>query len=331
VTTRTYAPWVEPAAAKLAEGRRLIVETARRMPADVWERPSPLEGWTYKDLLAHLAAGDWAFQKGLRIILAGEKLRVAELGDVDETNARNGAERAGRSIDELIAEVEEEGEESQELLAQLTDAHESYKPEDAPVTLSGYLELFPGHDRAHLDQLRTAAGTGNQEPGTGTRNATRTYAGWVEPIATGFRDERNAVIEFARTAPESFWDEPSSAKGWTNKDLLAHIAAGTEKQFQAILRAVINRTRLDPALFGNSEVVNARDVEKRRGWTAEQVIEELEADRDEIDGLLAQLTDEHASLRQKDFELSLADGLRIFAPHEREHLEQLRAVVGAGN
>jgi uncharacterized protein (TIGR03083 family) len=156
MTGNTFAPWVEPIAAQLREGRARIAETARRMPAEAWGRLSPNEGWSNKDLLAHLTFSDWALQSGFRRIFAGKALRISDFADVDETNARGVAERAGRSVEELIAEVEAEGEETQELLARLTDAQEGLTPEDVPATMGDYLRRYVGHDQAHLAELQRA-------------------------------------------------------------------------------------------------------------------------------------------------------------------------------
>jgi len=57
MTARTFVPWVEPAAAQLRESRRQIVQLARAIPDDMWGRPSPYPGRTYKDQFAHLAVG----------------------------------------------------------------------------------------------------------------------------------------------------------------------------------------------------------------------------------------------------------------------------------
>ena len=162
MASRSFAPWVEPVAARLREGRAEIVEFARSVPPEAWSRPSPNPGWRCKDLLAHLAAGDWALQSGLRVVIAKERLDIAQFGNVDEANARFIAERAGRSIEELIAEVEAEGEETQALLARLEEGDEQYTPDNAPITpttLGEFLRRFSQHDRYHLSQLRTALET----------------------------------------------------------------------------------------------------------------------------------------------------------------------------
>jgi uncharacterized damage-inducible protein DinB len=157
--TRTFAPWVEPIAEQLQESRTQIVEVARSIPEQAWTKPSPNQGWSYRDLLVHLAVGDWVCQTVLRAITTNEPLKIGEVASLDWISAGNAErlkERKERTVDELIVEVEAEGDETQELLARLADADESRTQEDAPLSLGAYLATFPGHDRTHLAELRTA-------------------------------------------------------------------------------------------------------------------------------------------------------------------------------
>ncbi len=156
MTTRTFAPWVQPVANELRQGRWEIARVARQVPPELWTMPSPLEGWTYKDLLAHLAVGDWVCQSILRAVVANERADLAILAQLNGRNEQYRREREGRSVDELIAEVQSEGEETQELLAGLSEEDEQRKQEDAPMSLGEYLRMFPSHDRGHLAQLKTA-------------------------------------------------------------------------------------------------------------------------------------------------------------------------------
>jgi len=156
MTTRTFAPWVEPIAAELRHTRAEIANAARLMLPDIWGWLSPLPGWTYKDLLAHAATGDWVCQTILRASIARERLDLTFLDQLNETNARLVEERKGRSPEELIAELEAEAEETQALLAQLEVAHDGLKPEGAPMSLGDYLRGFHAHDLGHLAQLKTA-------------------------------------------------------------------------------------------------------------------------------------------------------------------------------
>ena len=55
MSERRFASWVEPIAAQLRDNRAEVVECARSLPAEAWGEPSALEGWSRKDVLAHLA------------------------------------------------------------------------------------------------------------------------------------------------------------------------------------------------------------------------------------------------------------------------------------
>ncbi len=154
---------------------------------------------------------------------------------------------------------------------------------------------------------------------------TRTFAPWVEPIAEEFHSARGEVLQFARSAPAELWARQSPDEGWTCKDIMSRLAAGTGKQHQALLRAVIGNTRVDPNLFGNAEVINERDAGERRARPIDAIIDEYEADTEELLDLLSQLTKEGQGRRQKGFDQSFGEALPIFGRHELEHLAQLRA------
>ena len=156
MTNQTFAPWVEPIAEQLRASRTEIVRTAHQLLDPLWTLPSRMKGWTFKDLLAHLASGDWVCQMILRAALDNEPFDMAALNDVDGQNERHRQERQDRSVRELIAEVQAEGEETQELLARLTDADENRTQKDAPMSLGEYLRGFPNHDREHLEELTRA-------------------------------------------------------------------------------------------------------------------------------------------------------------------------------
>ena len=159
---RTFAAWVEPVARELRQGRGEITRTARKFLPEMWTMPSPLEGWTYKDLLAHLASGEWVFQTMLRDVLGVETSlpKQATLEYVNDGNAERLAERKDTSVQELIDEIATEGEKTQELLSKLTDdidlATVAWHRDGQPVTLEQWVTGFPQHDATHGAQLKTA-------------------------------------------------------------------------------------------------------------------------------------------------------------------------------
>ena len=160
MTEGTFAPWVEPIAAQHRESRARVLEYARAVQEDAWATPSPLEGWSCKDVLAHIGkANDQMFQAILREVIAGRNLdRSVFAVDTDGDNERLVEERRGRPMSEIIAELEEAGDEVQALLSQLTEAAEDYRQEDPPFILSGFMRLVlrEDHDGEHLAQLRQA-------------------------------------------------------------------------------------------------------------------------------------------------------------------------------
>ena len=158
--TRTFAKWVEPIAAKLREERTQVVEYARSLPEEAWNRPCTDEGWTCKDVLAHIGkANDQLFQSILREVIAGRHIEQSVLDiDTHGDNERLVAERRDWPVAKVIAEVEEAGEEIQELLSQLTEADEGYRQDSPPFILAGFVRLVEGEGHAleHLAQIRAA-------------------------------------------------------------------------------------------------------------------------------------------------------------------------------
>ncbi len=161
MTERAFASWIEPIAARHREDDAQVLAFACSVPNEAWATPSGLEGWTCKDVLAHIGKGnDQLYQKLLRQVIAGERVDTAIFRDVDTDgeNARGVAQRRGMSPADVIAEFEAAGEEVQDLLAHLTEKHEHLRQEDPPFILKGFLNLIENesHSIEHLKQLEKA-------------------------------------------------------------------------------------------------------------------------------------------------------------------------------
>ncbi len=161
MTERTFARWVAPIATRHREDDAKVVTFARSVPEAAWGTPSGLEGWSCKDVMAHIGNGnDQLYQQLLRQVIAGGNIDTAIFRDVD-TDAENAAgveERRSLSPAEVIAEFEEAGEEVLDLLAQLTADHEHLRQEDPPFILKGFMDLIDkeSHSIEHLKQLKEA-------------------------------------------------------------------------------------------------------------------------------------------------------------------------------
>jgi uncharacterized protein (TIGR03083 family) len=159
MTNRAFTPWVEPIAAQIAAAREEFVAVARSVPAEAWGQASPAEGWTYKDVLAHLAGDtDKQLLSILRAVVSRQPINASLLGSSpDERNTHDIVERRERQIDTLIAEVEADTEEHLDLLSRLTEDDQALRQDDIPMSLGEGLSNDPGgHARGHIAQLRTA-------------------------------------------------------------------------------------------------------------------------------------------------------------------------------
>ena len=158
---RTFSPWVEPYASPLRESREQVIAFAQGLPRQAWDQPSPLDGWSYKDILAHIGKGnDQVFQKLLRGVIADGRIDTKIFAvDTDGDNARGVEERRDTSAEDLIAELEAAGEEIQELLSQLNPEHEKLQQQDPPFHFEGFLRGVrkENHDMEHFAQLQKAA------------------------------------------------------------------------------------------------------------------------------------------------------------------------------
>jgi hypothetical protein len=157
---RTPAAWVASVASRLAQDRAELIAFARSAPAEWWERPSVVDGWLNRDILAHLAGGnDLLLQRLLHSAVTGEPPDPSVFAlDTDDENARGVAQRRSWSIPQLIDELERGGAEVQALLAQLTEDDRERRWGGYPITLGRFLHIVEEerHDHEHLEQLRTA-------------------------------------------------------------------------------------------------------------------------------------------------------------------------------
>ena len=156
----------------------------------------------------------------------------------------------------------------------------------------------------------------------------RAYASWVEPIAAKDRESRTELLELVhRLSPED-WERPSPLEGWTLKDLLAHLAGGTSKNFQTILEAVVGRQPVDPSVLADVDAKNKQDVEDRKDKSIGELVSEIQGEAEAIDLLLARLTEEDKDLRQGNIPMSLGEGLsQDPGGHYRTHLADFKEAL----
>lgn len=135
-----------------------LVAAARAVGPSRWNDPSPYPGWTYKDLLAHLATGYGVRLTRLRSL--PEKGRFGPEPDANAANAESIARHRGSSPEALVEEMVRQRSEVRRLLALLRPEHLEVRtatqrrgqaPREGPFVDA--LQHWHEHDLEHAAEL----------------------------------------------------------------------------------------------------------------------------------------------------------------------------------
>jgi hypothetical protein len=153
-----FPPQVQPAGESLAPAATLYV--IYNVDPVNWERPSPLPGWSFRQLLTHVATGDWVLQRHLRHVI--EHHAVSPWPDIDAGNVQRLEDRRNSTDRALTEEFLSMRYETLLLFSRLRPIHLDLKlefwwePRPNEHTVLDYLASFENHDRTHCQQLRPA-------------------------------------------------------------------------------------------------------------------------------------------------------------------------------
>jgi hypothetical protein len=288
-----------------------------------WGRYVPYGERTLHDLLAHLATADHAWALAAQGLLKGEAEQQPPLTPAEAAAARAGAVKSARKLPpaELIAEMERR----RRLLLSL---YELLEPRHLALALRSFGDrhnsvrerIWLGyHDRMHAADVRRALALTWQPQHLRLLPEVQGAADSLKPDA--------ALYVIYNVDPVQ-WQRPSPLPGWSFHDLLAHIATG-DWVLQGHLRHVIEHGRV--AAWPDIDAGNAQRIEERRHTTEGRLAEEYLSTRHETLRLIAGLKLEHLRLTfeisVRPFEITLADMLDWFHPHEETHAEQLRPAM----
>lgn len=150
--------------ADLTAAREGLLQLAGGLAAADWQRPAYAEGWTVRDILAHLTAAEPGNITIARRILNGEEGFVPEF-DLNRWNARQVAKRQERTVPELLNDVAEARQETLHLLDSLTEedlSKQGRRTTGEITTVEGVFYQIARHERAHTEDMRRAvAGSGH--------------------------------------------------------------------------------------------------------------------------------------------------------------------------
>jgi uncharacterized protein (TIGR03083 family) len=147
---------------ELVDAQRQLLDLLDRVDADAaWQRPSPNEGWTIRDLLVHLATSEAGFTPTLRRMAAGQGGVPADF-DPNRWNAGQLRRNPDADPSALRQRLEAAHAEMLEVLASLDDAaldQRGYLSTGVEGSTADNFRLVADHKRRHTQDIRAALAT----------------------------------------------------------------------------------------------------------------------------------------------------------------------------
>jgi len=157
----TFVPEIEATLRTVTRRRDGALRAAYSVADEAWEEEGALTGWTYKDILTHLASNDIRHEIRLRAALGeGDAAELRSLDDVDGWNERARQERRGLGVRELIDELAAHRQGVMRLLSRFRPEHMSAAislPDGRKFPPPEYVEMFSAHEARHAGQLVPAS------------------------------------------------------------------------------------------------------------------------------------------------------------------------------
>ena len=142
----------------LQEARDVLLQTLTSIGGDDWEKPTSVEGWVVKDVLAHLAYNQPSQPRLIRNILKGMGGAPANF-DLAYFNKRGIEKQQGKSIEQLRAELDAGHADALQLLNEIREGDldmMGVHPSAGYTTVETIFRTMARHDREHTGHIRDA-------------------------------------------------------------------------------------------------------------------------------------------------------------------------------
>ncbi len=316
--------------------RRHLLACLAHARADLWmnllglPRPACSEAilhgdWTLQDALAHIAGWDrWALAEGRRGV-AGRPPDLATVRDLDRYNAASVSAWQGRSLEEVVAEVQQARAEWvawMEALA-LPDFFRSRPVGRWDWFPPTWVEVMVEHDREHIHEIahrREEQGLSPQAGQVGPRCVLRAaltaaHTGLLAALRLFPPEERTGRILWA---------------DWTPQDLLGHLLDWEEVTLEGLRRMAAGQDPPTEEAF-DLDAWNQAHVEARRGRPWEETWAALEQARHALLEALEAMPEEtlgRSFTAPWNEPVRPYDWVRIQIEHEYGHAGDLLGLFG---
>src|SRR5919201_1468607 len=145
-------------AGQMHDARERLLASFEGLSEEEMLRPGVTEEWSVRDVLTHVAAWDRAVTASFRQMLEGERPELLDLDEdgIQAFNAEHHQADKGRSLEEVLRELNDSREEMLDLLRGVDNAA-LFAPapgdEHADMSIAGHLRVQVSHDEEHAEMI----------------------------------------------------------------------------------------------------------------------------------------------------------------------------------
>ena len=318
-----HPAWRAQLPARLAARRAALWAAVLNLDAITLSTAPIMEGWTAKDLLAHVAAWDELFTERITLILEGRATQMIPV-ELDARNAMLYAERKEWPLDQAVAACDNARAAFLAALARVSD-DDLHRVWTLPVgrrTIRVWVNWRGRHDYEHARQIARWR-KARKLPATPGPKAILLAA------LAAARAELPALVDLA---PPAERDTRPLCGEWTLKDILGHVADWEWDIANEIYQVVdqVPQTVAEAAPVDDEDDWNAVHAAARRGQSWAQVWLDFQAARQSLLEVLARV-DEAAVVRPLPppwgADNTLYGWVGVCLDHDREHAAGLRRAM----
>ncbi len=316
--TRQSGPeWRTQLHAKIHAQRAALMESLIGLEASVLVGEPMMDGFTAKDLLAHIAAWDELFTYRIEMILSGRASELAGV-EMDERNAVLYQERKDWPLEKAVYAFVTARRDFLAALAQVSD-EDLHRVQDLPWgqdTIRSWSQYRHRHDRAHAADITAWRKGRDPLPGTTPKPI----------ILAALEAGRDELMATAALIPAEARATRKLCGDWALPDILGHVADWNE--FAALHLRPLTTGQLPTVHFGSEiQTWNSEHAEARRLQPREKIWADLSASAQSLETVFGSISEPDLSRpfaspwRPTD---TAHQWFQIWFHHYREHALEIR-------